>query len=337
MLKAYLRRFRDVLTTPRPSRESIEAAFRGFVAVDGNRGALMSSLADDVRVVRAAHGRWLTGGADRDFAKTLLDACAAIDDGNVWHDELKFRSYVDVSIQVKALRALIGLLDMGDPLDATTLLLAHDPSSRPALLVHAELQLERGDAGGAIETVRRALRVQAVCTTAQAMLFRAYAAARAQGSAAPELEALDYDLSDKFCRIPFTHFSTGVEGKTFACTCPSWVPFPIGNVLEAESAEAIWNSDVAMEIRRSILDGDFAYCSRTQCSYISARKLPRKSEITNPQWRAYIDNRVTRVEAAPLMVELNHDPTCNLACPSCRTEIVSANAQQIDRYAAASE
>src|SRR2546423_13300825 len=106
---------------------------------------------------------------------------------------------------------------------------------------------------------------------------------------APELDALDYDLSDKFCPMPFTHFSTGFRGSVFACTCPAWVPFPIGNVVEAESADAIWNSEVVQEIRRSILDGDFGYCSRTQCSFITARKLPRKDEVTTPKLRAIID------------------------------------------------
>ena len=33
------------------------------------------------------------------------------------------------------------------------------------------------------------------------------------------------------------------------------------------------------------------------------------------------------------MVQLNHDPTCNLACPSCRTEIIAAKAKEQDVYA----
>jgi MoaA/NifB/PqqE/SkfB family radical SAM enzyme len=37
------------------------------------------------------------------------------------------------------------------------------------------------------------------------------------------------------------------------------------------------------------------------------------------------------------MVQLNHDPTCNLACPSCRTEIIAAKAEDQDTYAQAAE
>jgi MoaA/NifB/PqqE/SkfB family radical SAM enzyme len=68
-----------------------------------------------------------------------------------------------------------------------------------------------------------------------------------------------------------------------------------------------------------------------------ARKLPRKSEITQPSLRSYIENRTTRLDEMPVMVELNHDPTCNLACPSCRTELVIAEADDVDMYTAAAE
>ncbi len=144
-------------------------------------------------------------------------------------------------------------------------------------------------------------------------------------------------LSDKFCHMPFTHLATGFKGDAFACCCPAWVPYPTGNVLEAESADAVWNSDGAAEIRRSILDGDFRYCSRTLCSYIAGQKLPRKEDITDPTLRGYIDRRSVVLDDVPQMVQLNHDPTCNLACPSCRTEIIAANAEEQDLYAKAAE
>jgi wyosine [tRNA(Phe)-imidazoG37] synthetase (radical SAM superfamily) len=104
-------------------------------------------------------------------------------------------------------------------------------------------------------------------------------------------------------------------------------------LLDAPSADAVWNSDVAAEIRRSVHDGDFSYCSRTLCSYIAAQKLPLKSEITDPLLRRYIDERSVVLEEVPQMVQLNHDATCNLACPSCRTEIVTAKAEEQDAYA----
>ena len=325
------------------AREWTETAFRDFIAVDGNRDAMLASLTSHAQQLTAQFGTRLDGGdGGCAFAQSLLDACARVDNGNVWHAALKFRSYVDISIQVMALRIFVERLSTvsgeaatAGPRGVTALLLAHQPNARAALLVDADLRLDSGDADGAIETIQRALRIQSVCATAQQMLFRAYRVKREQGSTAPELNVLDYDLRDKFCPLPFTHMSTSFQGSTHACSCPAWVPFSIGNILEAESADAVWNSDVAAEIRRSVLDGDYSYCSRTLCSYISAQKLPRRSDIVDPKLREYIERHTTRVDEQPKMVELNHDPTCNLACPSCRTEIVAAAANDVDVYARA--
>jgi hypothetical protein len=315
-----------------------------LVAVDGHRRAMLGAVARYVAGALRQFRPWLDGrDSGAALARTLLAGAQRLDDGRIWHRDQPFRSYVDVSVQVRLVRIAIDILAARDPallvepLQLSEVLLETDRDCRVALLVHAQLLLEDGRTDEAIDAIRRALRVQSVCITAQQMLFQAYEVSRAQGSTAPELDALDYDLSDKFCPMPFTHFSTGFRGSVFACTCPAWVPFPIGNVTEAESADAIWNSDAAQEIRRSILDGDFRHCSRTQCSFITARKLPRKDEVTTPKLRAFIDGHVTRLEAPPQMVELNHDPTCNLACPSCRTEIVAAKADEIDVYAGAAE
>lgn len=353
MLKAYIRRLGhrcvdtlgNAVAVHMPSRRWLEAAFRDFVPTKGSREGMLAGFAANARRIDEVFEVWLQGGTTgSELTRTILESCVHLGSRDIWHSGLGLRSYVDVSVEVKVLRVFIDHLSEISqdtmplqPLELTEVMLETSPNSRAVLLVHAELLLENGRAEEAVNAIQRALRIQAVCTTAQAMLYRAWELMRAQGSTAPEIEALDYDLSDKFCHLPFTHLSTGYQGNTFACSCPAWVPFSIGNVLEAKSADAVWNSDVAVEIRRSILDGDFSYCSRTQCSFITARKLPRKSEITKPKLRAYIDGHVTRIAELPEMVELNHDPTCNLACPSCRTEIIAARAEEIDQYAGATE
>jgi wyosine [tRNA(Phe)-imidazoG37] synthetase (radical SAM superfamily) len=353
MLKAYIRRLGNraldtvgnTFSLRTPPRARVESIFRGFYPRDGGHGTMIAAFAALLRQCGTELDPWLEGrDSGRGFADTLHLECARVDDGNIWHRDLKFRSYVDISIQVMVMRAAIEWLSEQAaatmpvaPVDVSGLVVEHQPDSRPALLVHAQFLLDQGDCDAAIEAIRRALNIQAVCMTAQELLFEAYRRKREQGSTAPELGVLDYDLSDKFCHVPFTHLSTGFQGSAFTCSCPAWVPFPVGNVLEAESADAVWNSETAAEIRRSIHDGDFRYCSRTQCSFITARKLPLKSEITNPKIRKYIDNRLTRIDDLPEMVELNHDPTCNLACPSCRTEIVAAKSDDIDQYAVATE
>lgn len=319
--------------------------FREFVATNGNRQTMLSSLAIDRGVLLRHLNEWRADeGKGRELAECLLNVCTRIDDGTVWHKDSKLRSYVDVSIQVRALRIFIDCLSAKsgvsasiDSLSLTALLLGHFPNSRVALLVRAEILLEMSEVDPAIDVIQRALRIQAVCTSAQQLLFRAYQAKRDMGSTDDVLKVLDYDLKDKFCLAPFKILSTGWKGSAHACACPAWVPFPIENVLTAESADAVWNSDAAVEIRRSILDGDFSYCSRTLCSFITAQKLPRKDEIEDPILRGYIDHHTTTLPESAYLVELNYDTTCNLACPSCRTEILVAKADEQEAYSRAKD
>lgn len=326
-------------------RSWIARAFRDFIPGDGDREAMLSFLLTRLDIIIKRFEEWrLDPRKGSELAECLLNASAEFDDGKVWHKALKLRSYVDVSIQVQTLRAFLEYLSSpggfrsapaGETL--TALLVEHGPDSRPALLVHAELLLERGALDSALEVIRRALRIQAVCPAAQQLLMRAYHAKREAGSTDDALAVLDYDLKDKFCHMPFTHLSTGWKGSALICSCPAWVPFPVGNVLTAESADAVWNSEAAQEIRRSILDGDFSYCSRTLCSYITAQKLPRRDEIKDTVLRGYIENHTTHLPEPPTLFELNYDATCNLACPSCRTEILSATADEQDAFEIAKE
>lgn len=273
----------------------------------------------------------------RAFAEAVLRACTRLDSGDVLHSSARLRSYVDVSVETRALRAFAVYLSRrhmfaGHAANVTAFVLQELPDSRPALLAHAELLIERRQLEEAIAIIQRALRVQAVCPSAQQLLARAYAAQRQNGSRDSNADGMNYDLSDKFCPIPFTHLSTGYKGDSFICQCPAWVPYPVGNLVNATSAEAVWNSEAAAEIRRSVHDGDFKYCSRTLCSFIASQKLPSKKEITDPRMRRYIAERTVVLEEMPRMVQLNHDPSCNLACPSCRTEIITAKPGEQSAY-----
>src|SRR6266851_874189 len=315
-------------------------AFAEFEVSNGRRDRMLSSIVSDALHLTRLAEDLVVGREDsrRHFVDFLLQSCQRVDSGEVRHRSARLRSYVDVSVQAKALRAFADYLAprkafAGDPANVTALLLKEIPDSRPSLLAHAELLIERKHLVEAIAVTQRALRIQAVCPSAQRLLGRAYAAQRENGGRTGDLDGTNYDLSDKFCPMPFTHLATGYKGDAFACCCPAWVPFAVGNVLDAPSADAVWNSDVAVEIRRSVHDGDFSYCSRTLCSYIAAQKLPLKAEITDPLLRRYIDERSVVLEEVPQMVQLNHDASCNLACPSCRTEIVTAKAEEQDAYA----
>jgi MoaA/NifB/PqqE/SkfB family radical SAM enzyme len=130
------------------------------------------------------------------------------------------------------------------------------------------------------------------------------------------------DLQGKFCNRPFTTFELHENGNAYLC-CPSWLPRSVGN-LNDEDARVIWNSERAQEIRRSVLDGDFSYCSRAQCPVIAANKLATRTQArNNPRMRQIIDERKLTLEGRPAVINLSNDRSCNLACPSCRTQKIN--------------
>jgi len=136
----------------------------------------------------------------------------------------------------------------------------------------------------------------------------------------PDDDTASY-LATHFCPHPFPTLETTHTGLAFVC-CPVWLPTPIGT-LDTE-ADALWNGEVAQKIRRSIVDGSFAYCDHRHCSFITNRTLPpRESEAA----RSILDDYAVKgtVDRLPHYVTLSHDKSCNLSCPSCRSRTYVAN------------
>ena len=138
----------------------------------------------------------------------------------------------------------------------------------------------------------------------------------------PNLEsAADRWLADRVCSAPFEQIETRTDGAVHFC-CSGWQPVPIGNI--ADGTAAMWNSDRAQEIRRSVLDGDFTHCSRWHCPAIAGRRLPRRGDAAKKTgaFAQVVREHATRVEAMPSRVILSHDRSCNISCPSCRDHLI---------------
>ena len=129
---------------------------------------------------------------------------------------------------------------------------------------------------------------------------------------------VDAWLADRTCPAPFEELETRENGDVHFC-CSAWQPVPIGRLKEGS---AVWTSARAQEIRRSVSDGDFSHCSRWHCPRIADRRLPRRGDPASPP------------PEGPRRVILSHDRSCNLACPSCRTQKIlldHARSAHLDR------
>ena len=121
------------------------------------------------------------------------------------------------------------------------------------------------------------------------------------------------------------------DGSVYLC-CPQTLPQPVGNLGESTLTEA-WNSDLAMRVRASILDGTYRYCSERTCGLLQQRRLQRTEEVTDAFHREVIDRGLTRLERGPAKLNMSYDRTCNLACPSCRTDFIVLRDRERERVA----
>ena len=301
-----------------------------LVSVNGN-AADVSEVCDRVAGVLTglchAFARLSEGpAAEKRFVECLLHAGSLADTGRVRCRADRLRPLVDVSVPLVVLRGVIlGLLEWKPntglkPRDIITLIIKHQPGFDAGLALLAEDYLASGDLEQAAMAARKLLARSCFSTAAEHVLRQVQMLSR------PACVQSEAALVDRFCPAPFASLYTSYQGACFGCV-PIWLPFPIGQLSDCTSLDEVWNSAAAREIRRSVLDGDFSYCSREFCTYLRCGSLPTKAEITNPLMRHYIDEHQTKVDQAPRLINLSHDGACNLACPSCRTHATGNDPQ----------
>jgi MoaA/NifB/PqqE/SkfB family radical SAM enzyme len=147
-------------------------------------------------------------------------------------------------------------------------------------------------------------------------------------------------LSDRFCPLPFGRTEIHQHGEVVVC-CTHWVPTVIGNVLEQPLIDVV-NSETAKAIRRSVVDGSFKYCSHSDCEKLINDKLPYKRDYAGIAYTdEYLDISADTLANAfygrsydvpgPSHIVYSFDQTCNLSCPSCRTDLVMVTGEHRDR------
>ncbi len=128
-------------------------------------------------------------------------------------------------------------------------------------------------------------------------------------------------LRGKFCPRPFEYLEIGYpqgdQIPCFAC-CPTWVPTSVGDISKQSIAE-IWNSENMQKIRSSILDESFSFCNKELCPEIRENRLLDKSYLFQEHHKEIIKKQLT-ILPGPRTINLSNDRSCNLECPSCRSE-----------------
>lgn len=99
------------------------------------------------------------------------------------------------------------------------------------------------------------------------------------------------------CNVPFRHITVDSNSDCLLCYCDGWLPVSVGQVMDFETLQEIWNSPVAQMLQNDIKEKKFSWCAVEHCGII--------------------DHDVYR---AHYSLNINIDDSCNLACPSCRRE-----------------
>ncbi len=125
------------------------------------------------------------------------------------------------------------------------------------------------------------------------------------------------DKSKLICMTPF-QYTEVFDNKQFLC-CPGWLK---EDIYETESIKANFNSKKAQKIRESILDGSYKYCDSVQCPHLSA--LSQDKLIDG----RFVPKNEKMLELYKPISEIKtfgfcFDRSCNLQCPSCRSELVN--------------
>ena len=147
------------------------------------------------------------------------------------------------------------------------------------------------------------------------------------------------------CYQPSTTIAIDFSGSCFVCSCPAWVPYPIGNILDFESFEEVWAHPIAKKIQANTEpNASFKFCDTSVCGVEHTEAyeyvyhpdidveqiLPDGKRIKDikplgpclPGGYITPDN-LDRIN--PYFINIAIDDSCNLQCATCRTQMIHHN------------
>lgn len=126
-------------------------------------------------------------------------------------------------------------------------------------------------------------------------------------------------LNEWVCTNPFEYID--IQGNGAYVCCPSWAPTNIGNTGDLL---VDWQSPEASDIRKSVLDGSYSHCNKTVCPSLSkliGTGQPSGNFIPIVEAKNKYANFSSAI-TTPKEILFGFDRSCNLKCPSCRSEMV---------------
>lgn len=142
------------------------------------------------------------------------------------------------------------------------------------------------------------------------------------------------DLNQYVCSLPFVNLELH-DKQNFMC-CPSWLTKHLDGEIPLDK---LWNSDKSIEIRKTMINGSFKYCDKTQCPYLS-QLISTGGDVVGPIFhKSKLPNYITNnynfetgeMNIGPKIIQMSFDRTCNYKCPSCRVDLIVGSSKDIKR------
>lgn len=117
-------------------------------------------------------------------------------------------------------------------------------------------------------------------------------------------------LKEYVCLYPFNNLDIRVNESRVCC----WITVPLSNKLTIYDT-----SDPMLEaIKDSVLDGSYRYCNSSTCPLLNEIVNSNTAPILFAPKAEFVNTLQNTMSVQK--VSLNFDKSCNLQCPSCRTE-----------------
>ena len=102
------------------------------------------------------------------------------------------------------------------------------------------------------------------------------------------------------CDSPWKVLTVDLEGNCFLCKCEAHLPLTVGNVLDFADLNEVWTNPTAQDLQQTITDRSYTFCAVQHCGVVNQEVFHKVHYIS-----------------------INIDESCNLACPSCRRELIN--------------
>jgi MoaA/NifB/PqqE/SkfB family radical SAM enzyme len=112
----------------------------------------------------------------------------------------------------------------------------------------------------------------------------------------PRNKDLGLDIANH-CDVPSKTLVVDWKGDCFVCGCEAWLPISVGKITDFENLADVWTSPSAKLLQQDIADKKYTHCAVDRCGIIHSNIVQDKYTVS-----------------------INIDESCNLRCPSCRTE-----------------